>query len=401
VRNQTAIKVMIVSTEYPPMQGGIGRYTYNLVKSLRANNVETFVVSNSDGLSDYTGLSPSSKNNSEILLKITEELKPDIVHIQHEHALYNFKIDPLFPFRTKTGLDKFYAFSNIPIVTTFHTSFNFNTWMDSILIEGTEDKLRLRFLYEYWGHLINYSSFLRINNFAKSKSSKSIVFSNYMRNLMPGCEVVYHGSEPYNSIEIEQKEARKRLSLPENVRILLAHGFLTATKGWDVIRNLELPEGWKMVVNHSKNHYNRQIINLNLKNKNIIYLEKDYLSEEELSLLFFASDIVFLPYKAASGSGIMFDGFGHGKPFLASDLEFFKEFSDLKLGLTVKRNSRSFIQGLKIIDKNYEEFQSNVKEFRKNLKWDNIAKKHIQIYENIPTLKNIELLAEKKTKIQK
>jgi glycosyltransferase involved in cell wall biosynthesis len=393
VRNQTTgIKVLIVSTEYPPMQGGIGRYTNNLVKSLRAINIETFVASNSEGLSDYTGLSPISKNNSEILLKISKELKPDIVHIQHEHALYNFKIDPLFPPRTKTGLDKFYAISNIPIVTTFHTSFNFSTWMDSILIEGTEDKLRLRFLYEYWSHLINYSSFLRVNNFAKSKSSKSIVFSNYMRNLMPGCDIIYHGSEPYNSIEIEQREARRRLSLPENARILLAHGFLTATKGWDIIKNVELPEGWKMVVNYSKNHYNRQIINLNLKNKkNIINLEKDYLSEEELSLLFFASDIVFLPYKAASGSGIMFDGLGHGKPFLASDLGFFKEFSDLKLGLTVKRNSRSFTQGLKIIDKNYEEFQSNVKEFRKTLKWNNIAKKHIQIYENILNAKNIEI----------
>jgi glycosyltransferase involved in cell wall biosynthesis len=382
----------MVSTEYPPMQGGIGRYTHNLVKSLRANNVEIFVVSNSDGLSNYTGLSPTSKYNSEILLKITEELKPDIVHIQHEHALYNFKIDPLFPYRTKTGLDKFYAFSNVPLVTTFHTSYNFSTWMNSILIEGTEDKFRLRFLYEYLSHLTNYSSFLRVNNYAKSRSSKSIVFSKYMQDLMPGCEVIYHGSEPHNSIEIEQKEARKQLSLPENGRIALAQGFLTVTKGWDVIRNMELPEGWKIVVNHSKNHYNRQIINLNLKNKNIINLEKDYLSEEELSLLFFASDIVFLPYKAASGSGIMFDGLGHNKPFLASDLGFFKEFSDLKLGLTVKRNSRSFIEGLKIIDKNYDEFQCNVKEFRKKLKWDSIAKKHIQIYENIINAKNIKVL---------
>lgn len=381
------------------MQGGIGRYTHNLVKSLRANNIEAIVASNSDGLSDYTGLSPTSKNNSEILLKITEESKPDIVHIQHEHGLYNFKIDPLFPFRTKTGLDKFYALSNTPIVTTFHTSYTFSTWMDSILIEGTEDRLRLKFLYEYWRHLINYSSFLRVNNYAKSKSSKSIVFSNYMRNLIPGCEIIYHGSEPYNSIEIEQKEARKRLCLPENGRIALAQGFLTATKGWDIIKNMELPEGWKMVINHSKNHYNRQIINLNLKNKNLIFLEKDYLSEEDLSLLFFASDVVFLPYKAASGSGIMFDGFGHNRPFLASDLGFFKEFSDLKLGLTVKRNARSFTGGLKIIDKKYEEFQSNVADFRKNLKWDNVAKKHTQIYENILNTKNIELLVEKNHKI--
>jgi glycosyltransferase involved in cell wall biosynthesis len=388
-------KVLMVSTEYPPMQGGIARYTHNLVKSLRGSGIETFVASNSEGLSDYAGLSPTNKNNSEILLKITETLKPDIVHIQHEHGLYDFRMDPLIPSRTKTGLDKFYAVSQIPIVTTFHTAYNFSQWMNSILIEGTDDKLKLRFLYEYWRHLINYSSFQRINNLARSKSSKSIASSNYMNNFYPGCEVVYNGAEPYRSIEIEQKEARKRLSLPENGRIALAQGFLTVTKGWDIIRNIELPEGWKIVINHSKNHYNRQIIDLKLKNKNIINLEKDYLTEEELSLLFFASDIVFLPYKANSGSAVMFDGLAHNKPFLASDLGFFKEFSNLNLGLAVKRNPHNFVEGLKIIDKNYEKFKSNVKEFSKNLKWDIIAKKHISIYESIINETNLKMLAQK------
>ena len=50
--------------------------------------------------------------------------------------------------------------------------------------------------------------------------------------------------------------------------------------------------------------------------KNLINLGKDYLSEKDLSLLFFASDVIFLPYKAIAGSGTMFDGLGHGKPFL-------------------------------------------------------------------------------------
>jgi glycosyltransferase involved in cell wall biosynthesis len=42
--------VLMVCTEYPPMQGGIGRYTYNLVKSLRAHgDIEINVLSNVDG----------------------------------------------------------------------------------------------------------------------------------------------------------------------------------------------------------------------------------------------------------------------------------------------------------------------------------------------------------------
>jgi glycosyltransferase involved in cell wall biosynthesis len=35
----------MVCTKYPPIQGGIGRYVYNLVKSLRSKGIEK-VLSN-------------------------------------------------------------------------------------------------------------------------------------------------------------------------------------------------------------------------------------------------------------------------------------------------------------------------------------------------------------------
>jgi len=65
----------MVSTEYPPMHGGVGRYTYNLVKSLRSNNLDVKVVSDSHGLGDYHGLSPDNKQNSELVLNITNNYK--------------------------------------------------------------------------------------------------------------------------------------------------------------------------------------------------------------------------------------------------------------------------------------------------------------------------------------
>jgi glycosyltransferase involved in cell wall biosynthesis len=382
--------ILMVCTEYPPMQGGIGRYVYNLVNSLRSKGIEIKVLSNSDGKGDYNGLSPFSKNNSEILFELVQKIRPDIVHIQHEQGLYNFEIDPLFPSRTKTGLDKFYSVNKIPVVSTFHTSYKFKQWMQSILING-KDTLHLRYLYEYWKHLINYSSFQRTNYYAMSKSSAGIVFSNYMANLVPGSRVIYHGSEPFQSGDIEQEKARKMLSLPENDRIILVQGFLTASKGWNIIKKMHIPEGWKLVINYSKNHYNKQIINLKLNNKkNIINLEKDYLTEKDLSTLFFASDIIFLPYKAISGSGTMFDGLGHGKPFLASNSGFFKEFSKLDLGIVTDRDASSFEKGLEVVDKNYNTLKSNVDKFRKKLKWDVIAEQHLDVYENILNNKKVK-----------
>jgi hypothetical protein len=89
--------VLMVCTEYPPMQVGIGRYTFNLVKSLQNLNVKVNVLCSSEGNGDYKGISPVEENNSEIINDVVQKVKPDIVHIQHEQGLYNSKIHPLMP----------------------------------------------------------------------------------------------------------------------------------------------------------------------------------------------------------------------------------------------------------------------------------------------------------------
>jgi hypothetical protein len=137
---------------------------------------------------------------------LVQKLKPNIVHVQHEQGSYNFKINPLIPPRTKTGLDEFYSICTVPIVSTFHNSYKFKQWMQSILING-KDILHLRYLYKYWKHLINYLSFKRTTSFAMSKSYAGIVLSKYMKSLIPETQVIYHGSEPFQSVDIEQKKA--------------------------------------------------------------------------------------------------------------------------------------------------------------------------------------------------
>ena len=378
----------MVCTEYPPMQGGVGRYTHNLVKSLRSNNLDVIVVSSSDGSGDYSGISPCNKRNSEVLLKLTKKINPDIIHVQHEFGLYGLFLNSLRPSKTSTGLDKFYDECETPIVTTFHTSMYFKQWMRlrNIKEKGNDkDYLRFYSLYKYWRHFINYSSMHRINKDLMSKSASGIVLSNYMRKLIPGTNVVYHGLVPYFQTDKKRIEARKIMGLPEKGKLALAQGFITNTKGWDIIRKLKLPKDWKLVVNYSKNFYNDEKIRFEYHDDKVINLDKRYLSEEELSLLFFSCDAIFLPYKVCSGSGIMFDGLGHGKPFVASDLGFFKEFSSENLGIVAKRDPILFEKAFEQIDKHYTYYESNVEEFRKKISWDNIAKQHVSIYNNVTT----------------
>lgn len=401
MENENKLKILMVSTEYPPMQGGVGRYTFNLVKALRSFNIQVSVCSGNEGDGEYKGLYPDNTENSDILLKVLEKIGPDIVHIQMEHGLYGLQLNSLLPGKITTSLDRFYSMCEIPIITTFHSSYDFKQWLN--LASISQNKSKIKKIAEYWKRIINYRSFHELNNRILKKSSVGIVCSKYLSQFIPGCKVIYHGTNSYFSQPVSKEEARTKLSLPLDQKIALAQGFFTPTKGWDIISRMEIPEDWIIVLNHSNYHYSQQNFDIDLvksrtRNK-IINLGKNFLSEYELSLLFYASDVVILPYKVCSGSGVMFDAIGHGRPFIASDLNFFKEFNDLKLGITVKRKAVKFVDAMKYVDKNYLYYLSNLERFKVKLDWNRIAKQHLQIYNDsitksayIPSPVNIDPL---------
>ena len=184
----------MVSTEYPPMYGGVGRYTYNLTRALRKLGHTVYVVCNDDGKEgNFFGLSSSfSKDNSGLLLEIVNKVKPDIVHIQFEHGLYGLKLRSINPRNTFTNIDSFYDICKVPIVTTFHSAYTFKQWMDIIspldLKSTSNNTLKnqvkhfSKYILQYWKFIINYKSFHDLNNDKLVKSKKGIVFSNYIKN---------------------------------------------------------------------------------------------------------------------------------------------------------------------------------------------------------------------------
>jgi glycosyltransferase involved in cell wall biosynthesis len=380
-------RILMVSTEYPPMKGGVGRYTFNLTRALRKLDFEVNVVSNKEGNGEFSGLSPKNPENSNILLEIVKKTKPDLVHVQYEHGLYGLKLDPLNPTKTTTNIDLFYNYCQTPIVTTFHSAYPFKQWLN--LITSFKDSSKRNMLSRFsnntircWKMLLNYQSFHNLNKEKLAKSKAGIVFSNYMSKMIGGGEVILHGAES-SSVYISQDEARKLFNLPESGRIALALGFMTATKGWDIIEKMNIPEGWTIVVNSSKNHYNTEKFNPNFVKKNIINLQKDFLTEKELSFLFSSADAVILPYTVSSGSGVMFDALAHGLPFVATSLEFFKEFSKKGLGITVNRSPDEFSKALVTLNRNYMKYLKTVESFRKEISWQGIASQHAQIYTQI------------------
>jgi glycosyltransferase involved in cell wall biosynthesis len=402
----------MVSTEYPPMLGGIGRYTANLTKELQRLGLDIHIVCDEKGNGDFPTISPNNAYNSDVLLKIVNEIKPDIVHVQFDPGLYGLILDSKDPRKAWTYIDQFYIKCKIPIVTTFHSGYlTLRQWIriQSLLKNtgrigtlGTPVRAVLRL----WKYYLYYHA---INNLIKEKvriSRASIVFSQYLAKRLGNnnkCHVIYHGSEPAAAIaaaaaaadihpDILKKKTREKfsISIGEDQKIALAFGFRTDGKGWDILNKMEIPSGWTIVVNSSKSYYNKENLDLrwmgeeNANNNNkIIGLDRGYLSDDELSTLFYASDAVILPYKTTSGSGVMFDALAHGLPFVATDLEVFREFSRQELGITVKRLPQKFSEGLDILTRNYSRYAEAVNKFKQKLKWNSVAKQHYIIYNNI------------------
>jgi glycosyltransferase involved in cell wall biosynthesis len=397
----TTIRVLMVSAEYPPMLGGIGRYTANLTKELQKLGLDIYIVCDEKGNGDFPRISHNNPYSSEVLLEIVNELKPDIVHVQFDPGLYGLILDSKNPRKAWTYIDQFYIKCKIPIITTFHSGYiTSRQWIriPSLLkSNGRIGKLGtpVRAVLRFWKYYSNYHA---INNLIKEKvrvSRGSIVFSQCLAKRLGNnnrCQVIYHGSEPAAvHPDIYKKKARERFSISvgEDQKIALAFGFRTDGKGWDILNKMDIPHGWTLVVSSSKSYYNKE--NLDLKwlsensatNNKIIDLDRGYLSDKDLSTLFHASDVVILPYKSTSGSGVMFDALAHGLPFVATDLEFFREFSKQGLGIIVKRQPLEFSEGLDVLSRNYSKYGEAVNKFKQKLKWDFVAKQHQRLYNDI------------------
>jgi glycosyltransferase involved in cell wall biosynthesis len=383
--------ILLVSPEYPPMPGGIGRYTQNLKKKLIEMGFKVQVVCDKRGNGEFSGISQHNPRNSEILLELVDMVKPDIVHVQYEPGLYGLKLDILKPAETATNIDTFYKSCKVPIITTFHSAYPFRQWMSLPIpiYERPEDgylSKRTKRLISYWTRLINYRSFHRLNKEKLAQSAAGIAFSGFMSRTLgqKGCHVFYHGAERLKSASVQSKSDLRRLfSIPDHGRIALALGYATATKGWDVIEKMDIPDHWTIVVNASKNGYSKEEYHIATKKKNLINLHMDFLNEEQLCALFSCADAVILPYKVSSGSGIMFDALSYGLPFIATRLGFFVEFASRGLGITVRRNASAFSKALVRLERNYDRYAETVEDFKKEIAWPEIAKQHAELYRRI------------------
>jgi glycosyltransferase involved in cell wall biosynthesis len=426
------MKVLVVSGEYPPMKGGVGRYTFNLVHALaKKSNIDVSVAisaaaaaatasdpptppSTAHANSATTGdpaahpksnkvtVYPSivrkgDKQNSDHLLQLVSETKPDIVNIQYERGLYEVDTTirhTLWRLVHGSTLDRFYRKCPVPIVSTLHTVFPEEEYRSYVKDRALRKEGRFGFLpmplraaIRRWVMEQRYDLLLEVVRLSDAIISPARTIKDVVRR----GTVIYHGAEP--NIEVSsssstandrQQQFRKELGLPSEKMLLLAFGYAGSYKGFDVLGSLRLPDGWSLVVKQTKHERGSEKpieVRKNGDNTNdVVSLHLGYLDDSTLSKLFFACDAIIFPYKVVSVSGVMFDALAHGLPFIASNLRFFKEFADMGLGIACNRDMQSFEQAIGNLAMAYDEYKTRVEQFRSNLRWSNVAQKHVEFF---------------------
>jgi glycosyltransferase involved in cell wall biosynthesis len=411
------MKILVVSGEYPPMKGGVGRYTKNLVQAFaKKTGVEVLVAIGggtiaatdtynhdqdcNDVVPIYRGVTrKGDKKNSDRLLQLVSETKPDIVSIQYERGLYEVDTTLKHTFwRLLHGstLDRFYRLCPVPTVSTLHTVFPEDEYYAYIKERAFRKEGRFGFLPQRlraairrWVLEQRYDLLLHVVN----QSDGIISPAKTLQEVVGRGVVIYHGAEPTLELSYltsplnHKKQFRKEFGLPQDGMLLLAFGYAGSYKGFDVLGSLVLPPSWSLIVKQTKHERGLErpveIANNETGNNNVIPLNLGYLDDTTMSKLFYACDATIFPYKIVSISGVMFDALAHGLPFVASDLRFFKEFANLGLGIACKRDTKSFERSLLTLASNFDEYKTHVEQFRSKLLWSNIANQHIEYFSSL------------------
>ena len=109
-----------------------------------------------------------------------------------------------------------------------------------------------------------------------------------------------------------------------------------------------------------------------------IFWKEMFIQENEISTYFSASDVVVLPYKSASQSGVIPLAYHYNKPVITSDLESLKEVViQGKTGFIFKLDepdslSSNILQFFENYDQDY--YKKNIELHKKNFSWSNFVK---------------------------
>lgn len=367
------MKITIIGP-YPPFRGGISDFNYSLSKELSKNNELQLINFSTQypkllfpGKTQYKDDSSDNKSNR-ILNSINPfswrktakriiEYNPDLVILQYWM--------PFFTFAYNSIIKKIKKNSDASIIALSHN------------LIPHEDKSFFKYLTK---RFLN-----KIDKFVvMSKSVKTDLLE-----IKPNADYVNLFHPIYNLFgeEIDKDSAKQILDLKAK-KIILFFGLIREYKGLDTLLNA-VPlfrkhlKDFKIVIAGECYEDPQKYIDIvnRLKIDKYLDIRMDFIPDRDVKYYFSAADVIVLPYKTATQSGITQIAYNFNRPVILSNVGGLSEIViDGKTGYVVNPDPNDLTNAINkfFTENKFQEFYNNIKEYKKEYSWKTFADKLIE-----------------------
>ena len=399
------MRVLFITGEFPPMQGGVGDCTNEIAQGLAALGVEVSVLTSTQAVgglavaqfatvksavSVLPVISNWNWSSLHAIRKVCRELNPDIVHIQYQTGAFGMHPAIDFTPRLLASLPCQRRRVRVGVVTTFHDLLppylfpqagSMRNWVTRVLAQSCD-------------------AVIATND---DDYSKLLAFNLKLLALIPiGSNITTTPPADYN-----RAQWRAKLGVAENETLLCYFGFLNESKGGEtLIRALEqLPNAKLLMIGGQVGASDPTNVAYLAKIKSLIsdlqltqrVIWTDHVPPEIVSAHFYASDICVMPYRdgASYRRGTLMAALAHGMPIVTTEVRGqgsvnsnqLPQLQNEKNCLLVPPGDPTAIADAVARLMNSSELRAKIsagaRELAQNFTWDNIARQHLELYERI------------------
>ncbi len=232
--------------------------------------------------------------------------------------------------------------------------------------------------------LRNASMFLALSKNVEEELERFAKGSKIFRSELP----IY---DCYKNDEIpEISKFKSQLGINNDDQVILFFGYVRKYKGLDILLKAfpkilqKFPYTFLLVVGEfydSPDNYFKLIEELNITKR--VKVINQFVLNEEVAKYYLSSDIVVLPYRSATQSGILNVAYGFNKPVIVTNVGGLAEFViEGKTGFVIKPDSEDeIVKGYEeyLRKKDEENFKENILEYNRKNSFDNLPKLISQI----------------------
>ena len=181
---------------------------------------------------------------------------------------------------------------------------------------------------------------------------------------------------------VPKNEARIKLSLPENAKIILFFGFIRKYKGLDILLEAMNDQrirqsGIKLLVAgefyEDRKDFDGLITKLDISSQ--LILRTDFIADSEVLYYLSAADFVIQPYRNATQSGVTPLAYHFEKPMLVTNVGGLPDLvPDGKVGIVTEPDAESIATGiLRLYELGENFFLPHLREEKKKYSWHKLA----------------------------